>query len=72
MSKEVETMLRTHILGVLEDTITDFVYYDREEDDELDVEELQEAFDSGIVTIDDAVATFRKALADGLGLKHES
>jgi len=58
--------LKKLVLDNISDLCTDFLYYDRKEDQDLDVETLNLAFETGAITIDEAVAEFRKALVDTL------
>lgn len=41
------------VLGKVEDAITDFMYYDRKEDEELSVAGLAEAIDTGLVSLEE-------------------
>jgi len=50
------------ILNTIEDLVSKFVYYDRKEDEELSMKQLNKAVKDGIVTIDEIVAEFRKHL----------
>ena len=50
------------ILGYIDDLIGSFVYYDRKEDEELTIERLNKAVQTGIVTIDEMSERFRKGL----------
>lgn len=54
--------LRKAILGKARDAATNFVYYDRKEDEELSADDLRLAIDSGLVTKDEIAAEFRKGL----------
>jgi hypothetical protein len=56
--------LRKLTLDTAKDAAGNFAYYGRKEDEELSREDLEEAFSSGAVTIDDVVAAFRKVLED--------
>ena len=50
------------ILDKISDLCSDFLYYDRKEDEDLTVEQLNEAVNSGEITIDEMVLEFRKHL----------
>lgn len=58
--------MRTKILNTISDLCTNFVYYDRKEDDELSISDLEDAVNSGLITIDEMVAEFRKNLEQSL------
>jgi dTDP-4-amino-4,6-dideoxygalactose transaminase len=47
--------------------VSDFVYYQSKECEQLTKEELSEAIESGTVTIDEMVEEFRKALKSVYG-----
>lgn len=50
------------ILNNIKDLVSDFVYYDRKEDEELNAEQLREAIGNGTISIDEIVAQFRETL----------
>ncbi len=50
------------ILGRIEDLCSDFLYYDRKEDEDLSMQQLNDTVKSGEITIDEMVAEFRKHL----------
>jgi len=50
------------ILKTNADLASDFLYYDRKEDEELSANQLKEAVKSGEITIDEMAAEFRKHL----------
>ena len=54
--------MKEQILGIVRDLATGFVYYDRKEDEDLSMDQLNEAVESGGMTVDDMVAEFRKQL----------
>ena len=54
--------MKSIILSRIQDLCSDFLYYDRKEDEELSMQQLNEAVASGAVTIDQMVAEFRKGL----------
>ncbi len=54
--------MKQRILDAISDLCSDFLYYDRKEDDELSVTNLNNAVDSGEITIDEMVNEFRKHL----------
>lgn len=54
--------MKQTILGTISDLVSDFVYYDRKGDEELSMEQLNQAVASGEITVDEMVAEFRKHL----------
>jgi len=52
--------MKQQILNTISDLCSDFLYYDRKGDEELSVEQLNEAVESGKITIDEMVEEFRK------------
>lgn len=50
------------ILNTINSLCSDFLYYDRKEDEDLSMEQLNEAVKSGEITVDEMVAEFRKHL----------
>lgn len=55
------------VLGMLEDVVADFLYYDRKESTEWPMRgDIQASVAAGEVSADEMVEAFRKALADGL------
>lgn len=59
---------RDLVFDTIDDLVSNFLYYDRKEDEELNVEEINLIFQSGAVTIEEAVDYFRQALTKGLDL----
>jgi len=53
---------KTIILNTIRDLCLDFIYYDREEDEELSKDQLNDAIRNGEISIDEIVAEFRKHL----------
>ena len=54
--------MKQKIFDTISDLCSDFLYYDRKEDEELSIELLNEAVANGEITIDEMVAEFRKHL----------
>lgn len=54
--------MKEMILNTIDDLCSDFTYYDRKEDEQLSMEQLDEAVKSGEITIDEMVERFRKNL----------
>jgi len=57
---------RDTILGTVDDLVSDFLYYDRKEDEELPRGAIDDAVKAGEVTVDEIVEHFRKSLVEGL------
>lgn len=53
---------KEYILAVVDDCVTDLLYYDRKEDDYLPRGAIEEAIKSGEITVDEIVASFRSHL----------
>jgi hypothetical protein len=58
--------MKETILSKIEDLCSNFLYYDRKNDEDLTAKQLEEAVKSGKITIDEMVAKFRKHLEDSL------
>lgn len=54
------------ILSRVEDLISDFLYYHRKEDGELQRGEIELAIKSGLITKDDIVSEFKRQLDRGV------
>lgn len=54
--------LRDAILGRAEDTMSNFLYYDRKGDDLIKVDMIEEAIANGVVTVDEILEVFRTQL----------
>ncbi len=54
--------MKQTILDTISDLCSDFLYYDRKEDEDLTMEQLNEAVKNGEITIDEMVSEFRKHL----------
>lgn len=52
--------MKQTILLKIGELCTNFLYYDRKEDEDLTMEQLNEAVKNGEITIDEMVAEFRK------------
>lgn len=55
------------IINTVKDLSANFLYYDRKEDDELSAEDLENAINSGEITIEEIVAEFESNLRKTLG-----
>lgn len=51
------------ILTTAKDLMRRFLYYDRKEDTELALGEIESAIQQGVVTVDEILAVFHRALA---------
>jgi hypothetical protein len=58
--------MKEKIINTIKDLCSDFLYYDRIEDDELDEHDLIEAVEDGTVTIEEMVAEFENELRNTL------
>lgn len=50
------------ILDAIEDLCSNFVFYDRKEDEDLSVDKLNDAVDNKIITVDEMVEHFKDCL----------
>ena len=57
---------KTLILGNVADLVSDFLYYDRKEDEDLPKGAIELAIENGEITVDEIVEHFRKSLEDNL------
>jgi hypothetical protein len=55
------------ILNYISDMCTDFLYYDRKEDEDLPLGEIEKAVKSGDITVEEMVEAFRKELLKSFG-----
>ncbi len=58
---------REKIKNVVEDLVTDFLHYDRQEDEELSKEDLHTMIDDQDVLVDEVVMWFKDALEEAVG-----
>lgn len=56
--------LKDVILATVSDLALDFVEYERREDEDLSEEQLREAIEDNVITIDEIVAEFKKSLIE--------
>jgi len=54
--------MKDYINGVISDAVAEFAYFDRKEDENLSVSELEAVVESGEVTVDEMVEMFRTHL----------
>ena len=57
------------ILGAVTDLVSNFLYYDRKEDEELPREAIQGAILSEQISVEDIVKQFRIKLLEGLEIE---
>lgn len=57
---------RDTILGYMEDMVSNLLYYDRKEDEDLPRGAIEEAIKAGEVTSDEMIKTFGDTLKKGL------
>lgn len=57
---------RDHVAATVSDLVSNFLYYDRKEDEDLPRGEIDRMVASGEVTIDEIVTLFRAELERGL------
>jgi hypothetical protein len=56
-----------NIENTIKDLVSSFLYYDRKEDEELPVGEIERALDEGEITVDEIIKIFADSLKKGLG-----
>ena len=61
---ETNEDLKDNILGTVDDLVSDFLYYDRKEDEYLPRGAIQCAIEDGVVSVDEIVGRFRKGLEE--------
>lgn len=59
-----ENSIKQIILNTISDLCSDFLYYDRKNDEDLSIEKLNEAVVNGFITIDEMIDEFRKHLVN--------
>jgi len=57
------------IQNVIADMVSDFLYYDRKEDEDLPRGSIEEAIEAGEITLREIVETFTNELSRGLSVK---
>lgn len=57
---------RWHTLACIEDGVSDLLYYDRKEDEDLPRDAIEGLVAEGILSVDEMVDHFRKHLIKGL------
>lgn len=54
------------VIGTIVDMVSDLLYYDRKEDEELQPYEIQALIATGETSVDEIVSTFKTELEKGL------
>lgn len=57
------TTSRQKILDTVSDLGSNFWFYDRKEDEDLSTDDIEEALESGEITLDEIVEAFREAIS---------
>ena len=57
--------IRDVILATVNDNVSNLMYYDRKEDEDLGEGDIEKAIKDGEITIDEIVAKFRETLEAG-------
>jgi hypothetical protein len=57
---------RELIFGTLEDLVSNFLYYDRKEDEDLPKGAIEKAIKDGEITVAEIVAEFEKHIIDSI------
>jgi hypothetical protein len=58
--------MKENIINTVKDLCSNFLYYDRKEDEELSEDDLIQAIEEGTVTIEEMVAEFENQLRNTL------
>lgn len=58
--------LKARILGLVDDAVSDLLYYDRKNDEEISSDAIDKAVRDGVISIDEMVQKFRDCLVKGL------
>jgi len=58
--------MKENIINTIKDLCSNFLYYDRKEDDDLSEDDLIQAVEDGTVTIEEMVAEFENQLRNTL------
>ncbi len=54
------------ILNAVDDLVSSLLFYDRKEDEDLSIEDIEGAFADGTITVDEVVEKFRASLVESL------
>jgi len=58
--------LKQEIIATTQDLVSDFLYYDRKEDEDLDIDTIPKAIKDGVIELDEIVKVFRDGLINSL------
>lgn len=58
--------MKEEIIKTVKDLVTDFLYYDRKDDEDLGVNAIQTAIKDGFISSDEIVKQFSISLKEGL------
>ena len=64
--EESMTTRKQRILNTAEDFVSNFLYYDRKEDEDLPRGQIEEAIQSGEISVDEIIGHIRQKLVEGL------
>ena len=64
VAERTDEELRDTILNTARDCASNFIYYDRKEDEDLSADQLRDAVEHGVVTVDEIAQAFRDELDD--------
>ena len=62
---------KDQVLTAIQDLVADFLYYDRKEDEDLPMDEIERLVEEGELSIDEMVDEFQRALEDGLDMSED-
>jgi hypothetical protein len=54
--------LREHIIGTIGDMVSDLLYYNRKEDEDLPVGAIEQAVKDGVITVEELVECFKEEI----------
>lgn len=63
---EPSEVTKQDILDYISDLVSNFLYYDRKEDEDLPLGAIEDAVENDVITIDEMVDAFARSLRDGL------
>lgn len=64
--------IKKYILGTITDMVSNFLYYDRKEDENLPRGAVEEAVNSGLISVQEIIDKFTSELAAGLVLSDDT
>lgn len=67
VSEDIEILLKvTQVHNLIVDTVAKLLYYDRKEDEDLGVGEIEKLIEDGVISVDMIVDKFRRELEKAL------